>query len=187
MGLKILTLWAVVFTWIYSTTPLAQPQEKTQEVIDYLQGLTQTRQALASTLDSQEGEVTREDFQRVCAPIGMSLRSWAKDKGYGAKQVSNKFRNPGNAPNRLEAKILGEFKKNRELRHKVVPSEDAQKPGSHVFVAIPVASSCLSCHGPKNSRPAFVTQGYPEDRAFDFKVGDLRGMFSVFIPKGESP
>lgn len=37
----------------------------------------------------------------------------------------------------------------------------------------------MACHGTKTSRPAFVKQNYPDDKAFDFKVGDLRGMYAV--------
>lgn len=43
--------------------------------------------------------------------------------------------------------------------------------------------SCLACHGMKTSRPNFVKESYPDDRAFEFKVGDLRGMYAVFIPE----
>jgi hypothetical protein len=48
---------------------------------------------------------------------------------------------------------------------------------------IDVEPSCLACHGTKASRPAFVKENYPADRAFDFKAGDLRGMYAVFIPE----
>ena len=43
-------------------------------------------------------------------------------------------------------------------------------------------SACLACHGANDARPEFVKQGYPEDKAFDFEVGDLRGLYSVFVP-----
>jgi len=29
-----------------------------------------------------------------------------------------------------------------------------------------------------------VKDNYPNDRAFNFKLGDLRGMYAVFIPEG---
>ncbi len=38
-------------------------------------------------------------------------------------------------------------------------------------------------HGSKDSRPAFVKDNYPADRAFNFKPGDLRGMYAVFVPE----
>jgi len=45
-----------------------------------------------------------------------------------------------------------------------------------------VEPACLSCHGEKNKRPAFVKKKYPEDLAYGFKAGDLRGIIEVMIP-----
>jgi hypothetical protein len=41
----------------------------------------------------------------------------------------------------------------------------------------------MACHGTKLSRPAFIKENYPNDKAFDFKSGDLRGMYAVFLPE----
>jgi hypothetical protein len=45
-----------------------------------------------------------------------------------------------------------------------------------------VEASCLVCHGAKENRPQFVKDNYPQDLAYNFHVGDLRGMYAVFIP-----
>ena len=47
---------------------------------------------------------------------------------------------------------------------------------------ITVREACLACHGAKAERPDFVKERYPEDRACGFEVGDLRGLYSVFVP-----
>ena len=47
---------------------------------------------------------------------------------------------------------------------------------------ITVQPSCLACHGPKDQRPDFVKTGYPDDRAYGFEAGDLRGLYAVFVP-----
>jgi hypothetical protein len=57
-------------------------------------------------------------------------------------------------------------------------------PGLRYLRRIRVDAACLACHGPKDRRPEFVEQRYPDDRAYDFDVGDLRGLYSVFIPDG---
>ncbi|MFO8099786.1 MAG: hypothetical protein R6T83_09240 [Salinibacter sp.] len=31
-------------------------------------------------------------------------------------------------------------------------------------------------------RPDFVKEGYPDDRAYGFEPGDLRGIYAVFVP-----
>ena len=59
---------------------------------------------------------------------------------------------------------------------------DGQK-GTRYYRRINVEASCLACHGGKDSRPQFIKDKYPQDLAYDFQVGDLRGMYSVFIPE----
>jgi hypothetical protein len=68
------------------------------------------------------------------------------------------------------------------LRRLELPSRDPQNPGHFVFAPIEVAASCLASHGPKEARPKFVIEKYPTDLAHGFKPGDLRGMYSVFVP-----
>jgi hypothetical protein len=60
-----------------------------------------------------------------------------------------------------------------------------EQAGTRYFRRITVESACLACHGPKDKRLAFVQHGYPEDRAYDFQAGDLRGIYSLFIPNAK--
>jgi hypothetical protein len=64
----------------------------------------------------------------------------------------------------------------------VTPCSSAMWAGPRSFRRIAVGTACRACPDPKDQRPACVTQGYPEDRAYDFQVGDLRGIYSLFIP-----
>ena len=54
--------------------------------------------------------------------------------------------------------------------------------GIRYFRRIVVEPACLACHGEQSARPDFVLQGYPNDRAYGFAVGDLRGLYAVFVP-----
>jgi hypothetical protein len=47
-----------------------------------------------------------------------------------------------------------------------------------------VTSLCLKCHGKKSDAPPTVRNSY--SAAFDYKVGDLRGIMSIKMPKKES-
>ena len=48
--------------------------------------------------------------------------------------------------------------------------------------AIPTQALCLNCHGELMSTPvkAKIKQLYPGDKATGFKVGDIRGAFTLF-------
>ena len=56
------------------------------------------------------------------------------------------------------------------------------QPGFRYYRRIVVEPACLGCHGSRDNRPQFVKDGYPNDRAYNFDAGDLRGIYSVFIP-----
>ena len=60
---------------------------------------------------------------------------------------------------------------------------ERDEQGVHYYRRINVQASCLACHGAKDSRPSFVKDKYPQDLAYDFQVGDLRGMYAVIIPE----
>lgn len=49
------------------------------------------------------------------------------------------------------------------------------------FRRINVQASCLACHGLKDNRPEFVKKNYPQDLAYNFKVGDLREVCIQFL------
>ncbi len=159
-------------------------QQAVTEAVGTLTSFSTLREGLASTLEGQE-EVTIEDFRRVCAPIGQQVRAWAEEKGYQAKQVSTRYRNPNNKASEEEARELAWLKANPNLKMQARPGQikvnEEMISGVHLYVPIRVASSCLHCHGAQDSRPEFVRQNYPEDKAHGFKTGDLRGMYSVFI------
>ena len=150
------------------TSVLATPHD---EVLSKLKELTSMRETLAASLDGRKEPITEETFKQVCAPVGQALKAWAEGKGFKARQVAARYRNPKNAPDSAEAKALVRFEKDKKL--------EFVEDGSRLFVPIRVAQSCLHCHGEKDARPEFIKAKYPEDRAFGFKVGDLRGMYAV--------
>ncbi len=159
----ILTMLFFIFNVVWA--------DATEDVVVKMQELSTMREMLAGTLNGRAEPITEQTFKEVCAPVGKNLKSWAEVKGYSARQVSEKYRNPQNAPTRQELAVLARFSKSANL--------DRFIEGSKVFVPIRVTQACLHCHGEKERRPEFVKQEYPGDRAFGFKSGDLRGMYAI--------
>jgi len=56
-----------------------------------------------------------------------------------------------------------------------------------VYVPLLVEKGCLKCHGPVAKIDPkvreLIEKKYPEDRAVDFKEGDLRGAIVAEMPK----
>lgn len=153
-------------------------------IFEKLQSLNQAREALAGTIDPK-GPITEETFRAVCQPVGKELQRWSVENNLRGFQISHKNRNEKHViPKDLEKSYL-DFERNSKLVETVIPyTLDGIKGEMHLY-RIQVADSCLACHGEKSARPAFIKEKYLRDRAFDFKSGDLRGVYAVFRPKGK--
>jgi len=110
--------------------------------------------------------------------------------GWQVGRTSLKPRNPGNAPDAWEQAVLQEFEERKsagEEPTKLVKAEVVEEHGRKVFrmmKAIPTAEVCTKCHGAEIADPvaAKLDELYPEDKARGFKVGDLRGAFTLKKP-----
>ena len=113
----------------------------------------------------------------------MKARQLSQENGWQVKQMASKYRNPDHAPDTPQAEMaLAQFEQNPELQGFWATETLAGEPGTRCYRRIHVAASCLACHGGKGDRPQFVKDNYPQDLAYDFQVGDLRGLYAVFIP-----
>ena len=106
-------------------------------------------------------------------------------------RTSLKPRNANNAPDDWEKKVLNAFEKSKarsKAKNEVpktleffeVVETDGHKKRRYMK-AIGTGGVCLLCHG-TNISPDVKTklkELYPDDTATGFKIGDLRGAFSI--------
>jgi len=153
-----------------------------------MEQLDQMRISLASTLEGRTEEPTMETMKEACRPVGKRAAAIGKENGWQVRQVASKFRNPDHAPaSAQEREVIDLFHRHPEINGLWEQATAEQGAGLNYYRRINVEPSCLACHGTKASRPAFVKDNYPNDKAFDFKVGDLRGMYAVHLPVVEAP
>lgn len=153
-----------------------------------MEQLDQMRISLASTLEGRTEEPTLETMKEVCRPVGMRAIAIGRENGWQVRHVATKNRNPDHAPASLqERQVIDLFHRHPEINGLWEPATAEQGAGLNYYRRINVEPSCLACHGTKDSRPAFIKATYPDDKAFDFKVGDLRGMVAVHLPKVQVP
>ncbi|MCT0198978.1 DUF3365 domain-containing protein [Synechococcus sp. CS-1325] len=149
-----------------------------------MEQLDQLRISLASTLEGRSEEPTIETMKEVCKPVGLRAIAIGKENGWQVRQVATKFRNPDHAPTNLqERQVIDLFSRHPEINGLWEPAVAEEGVGLNYYRRINVEASCLACHGTKANRPAFVKANYPDDKAFDFKLGDLRGMYAVYMPE----
>jgi len=122
-----------------------------------------------------------------------TLQKVSDSLGVRIRRVSNDYRNPSDRPNEDEAMLLEAYEYNQENGIENKPNVQEVQNGEVLLytkaIKIP-GGLCLNCHGePEKDISAETLQKldelYPEDKAKGHKVGDLRGMWSIAIPKKE--
>jgi hypothetical protein len=162
----------------------AQPDPaQLAKAVEEIENLDTMRSGLAAYLKDAPEAPTAATMKQVCKPVGMKAMQLSKDNGWQVKQMATKYRNPAHAPDNLHARMaLAKFEQDPDLTGFWEPETLDGQTGTRYYRRINVEASCLACHGAQNNRPQFVQDNYPQDLAYDFNVGDLRGMYAVFIP-----
>ena len=145
--------------------------------------IIQMRSTLAQNFIKPDMEITEETFKNVCGAVGKRVKEIMEKDGYKIRHASAKNRNPVNAATPDEISILETFDRNREIKGQWDKAEADGKKFQRYMKPIFVEDACLACHGSKDKRPQFIIDKYPEDSAYDFKTGDLRGMVEVMFPE----
>jgi hypothetical protein len=126
---------------------------------------------------------------QFCSMKALDLTQSAGKEGVEISRVSHRPRNRLNAANEEELNIIERYEKlvaqNAEPKPQVVEKSD------HFIYYSPIlipANLCLNCHGKPGvdiAEENFITiqMLYPEDKAVDFELGDLRGMWKIKFDK----
>jgi hypothetical protein len=144
--------------------------------------IIEMRSTLAKEFIKPEVEITEDVFKNVCGSVAKRVKEMTEKEGIAIRHAAVKNRNPKNAATPEEAALIGKFESDRKFTE---AQETFEKDGRKFFrytKPIFVEQACLACHGEKDKRPKFIVEKYTDDRAFDFKKGDLRGIISITTP-----
>lgn len=126
----------------------------------------------------------------VCSDTAQLLTNeFGTQRGVFIKRVSFKNRNENNYPDEFETAELNKFellnksnKLNSESEYAEIVMEGDNKYLRYLKPII-VQAECLNCHGSVSDMipevKNLIAQNYPNDKAVDYKSGDLRGAVSV--------
>jgi hypothetical protein len=125
--------------------------------------------------------------------VALDLARTHEREGWRVRRVSDRLRNPADAPDAWEVRQLALF----EERHRAKPldadaeawevvREDGRRALRYAKPVVIPGELCLRCHGDPATFDAALRDSlslrYPDDRATGYRVGDLRGAISVRIP-----
>lgn len=151
------------------------------EAVRFIEDLDAMRSGLAAGIGAGPAPDSMT-FARVCRPVGARALAEGTTRGWHVAQMAEKHRNPANALDEEGKFATRVFERHPAVLSLWLSTSREGRPGIRYFRRIEVEPSCLACHGPAASRPAFIPQAYPQDRAYDYAAGDLRGVYAVFIP-----
>ena len=133
---------------------------------------------------------TKKDISRWAATPAYSGRNVAKEVtqkfGFYIKQTSLKYRNPLNKPNEQEKRILKILEEKKPNEYWEIGENTKGEKVIRYAKPLIIKPACMKCHGtPYKDVPAKLYEALVKDYgpvAFNYKVGDIRGMVSVEVP-----
>ncbi len=130
----------------------------------------------------------------VCRTAAQPITAATSDKfaGVTVSRTSLKTRNAEkNRPDATDREVLTKWDHIAGHSEKIEPSlVQIHENEVRYYRPIYVQAACLKCHGPADSIDSklrrFLTEAYPDDKALEYKEGDVRGAFRVEINLEES-
>jgi hypothetical protein len=150
-----------------------------------IEALDVLRSSLGRSVAGQE--VDEDLFNVVCKPVGARAAELSEANGWMVRQLAERNRNPGNVLDEEARQAFDVMLADADLTDFWVRTTVEGAAASRYFRRINVEAACLSCHGAAETRPDFVVSGYPDDRAYGFREGDLRGVYSVIVRDSALP
>ena len=191
--LKLSTLIAIIF-FVASCQPNTNVAEQTalteEDKAIYLSKgkiiAMQTQKALGTNLKGAMKEGGVQNALTFCKLNAFAIKdSLSEIYKADIHRKSKKYRNPADKPNEIESEIINDYEmvssKGASLKP-IVKSIDDKHIG--YYAPIMLGGLCLNCHGTvgeevTDSTYALIQKLYPEDLATGYKVGDLRGIWSI--------
>lgn len=157
------------------------PDDGVSRAVAEVERLNDLRESLAQKFAASPA-ATQERFAEVCQPVGVEAQKLATQTGWRVRQLAVKYRNPVNRADREAEHFQHLLEADTAVKGLWIRTEMDGRAGMRYFRSIVVRETCMPCHGTRDSRPDFIKESYPLDRAYNFEVGDLRGVYSVFVP-----
>ncbi|MBN2895864.1 MAG: EAL domain-containing protein [Campylobacterales bacterium] len=91
--------------------------------------------------------------------------------------VSDRPRNPKHTPDATQRTAMEYFRTHPQATEHFTSNDALYQFSTPLYIE----PKCLICHGTRDAAPDFIRERY--DEAYDYALGDLRGIISIQIPK----
>ncbi len=176
----------VVFTWIIKKEErlirreIETKAELVAQQLKTIRGYIAEKQDVINT-DPETGKVTFKHLNPAKVGAEISKR-FSVSTNYIMKQTSLNYRNPENAPDEYEIKLLKRLQ--TKDNEDAVWGEDYDEEGKRIIrymIPLYIEEGCLQCHGMPDYEGELDITGYKKE---GYRLGELRGAISVTAPAG---
>lgn len=180
-----LIICSLFISTAYAGDDLKQRAQKSKVVVKEF--MTQLKGELKGAMKAG-GPVNAINVCKEKAPA--IAKNLSEKYGWKVARTSLKTRKASNAPDAWETKVLNTFETRKAKGEDVKPMayfeavDNNSKKSFRFMKAIPTGEVCLKCHGENIAPPikAKLQELYPDDKATGFKLGDIRGAFTITQP-----
>ena len=129
----------------------------------------------------------------ICNTKALNITSAIKgdsDHQVELKRVSNKYRNPANAPDDRDKSVLKQYEADVANGIKypdsyIIKEENESGTNYYYYTPLKIMPLCMNCHGDPQKMDSNLVRKlkelYPTDKATGYKEGDFRGLVRVKI------
>lgn len=186
MGTRVYIAIALIISVVSCTS-----QDAAQLAADSRATSVEFMQNLKATLQQAMQEGGPVNAVAVCNTKAPAIAAAiSQQKGWNIARTSLKVRNPANAADDWERKVLDDFEARKSggedpasIEYHEIVTQDGSKAFRYMK-AIPTAAVCLVCHGEtvEGALGEKIKALYPQDRATGYRLGDIRGAFTITQP-----
>ena len=163
------------------TEVLANIQDNARNIRGVLMAYRSVYQKIFINHQVQINDTTLEFLPAYAiSRISSEFTQWVNN-GLTFNTVSDRPRNPRNMADPIELEAINYFRKHKSAQERFVPFTN--KDGEqfyHFSQPVYIEPRCLKCHGKKSQAPESIQKRY--DTAYNYKLGDLRGLISIKLP-----
>ena len=185
-SIVILTLFLFIKSYYYyedmKTEVVADAKKEAHLLRDYMMSVRETyhKQFLASGIELNDKTL---GFLPAHATTLVSNKFQKKNNyNFYIRNVSDTPRNPTNMADKEELKAIKYFKEHSEVKELEYFNKYSDNGKEYLQYATPIYIKhyCMSCHGKREEALPTIRDNY--ETAYNYKVGDIRGIVSVKIP-----
>jgi hypothetical protein len=179
LSLVLIALFLVSAGWAYKRQQSLIQKIAVDNARIIAKQIIETRDYMSSVVRGEPENNYNLVPQVVASQVAMKITQGSK---YYVRQVSLRYRNPGNRPDEYETMMLRKFA-GQPVQETSRVVESARGKVFRYMLPMIAEKSCLECHGSYDKAPAFVRARFPLGHySYNYRLGEVIGAVSVSIP-----